>query len=154
MSVAEVKEAHPALAKMAPDESFGLDGQTYGWRDQEPSRSTDYRIIGATDAPDARVVLIHASIKTSGVSPAELQQALLEKWGGIAESERNVSPGRDSFSGRSVDATCDVRVEFKGIGNSDELNADLTLFSMQAKQEWQQRQLERPGSGNAKDLLE
>jgi hypothetical protein len=154
MSVASVKQIYPSISKIKTDPAFGLGGTSYGWRQQESGRSTDFRVIAASDADDARVILINARIKSSGVSPTELQQALLEKWGGIAETERDVAPGQDAFTGRSVEEVCDVRAQFSGRGNTQELNAEITLFSIEAQRRWQQQQLEDAGAGEARELLE
>jgi len=155
MSVGAIKEQFPTMSPVTLDESFGLGGQAYRWQQREASRSTDFRIVADSDADDATVILINARIQSSGITAGQLQSALLEKWGGIAEIERDAPvAGQDTVSGRSVDAACDVRGEFSGSGNADDLRAEVTLFSIQAKQNWQMREQTREDDSAARDILE
>jgi hypothetical protein len=155
MSVADVKEQYPTASRVQTDERLGVSGYAYRWQHREQSRMTDYRVIADAETPEATVLLINARIQASGVSPSELQSALLEKWGGIAESEPGVpSAGKTTISGRSVDESCDVRVEFRGSGNEAETNVEITMFSLQARRSWEQRQTEEGDDNKARELLE
>jgi hypothetical protein len=155
MTLGEVKEAHPAAS---PDRRQGpsdLASHAYSWAQREDSGVTDFTVLLDDETDEAKVVQIRARIQGEGISPQEWHRALLDKWGGIAEiRENDPAAGQTTVEGRSVDDTCDVRVEFRGTGTRNKMSVRVTLTSIQAQADWQRRQVEGEQSSRAKELLE
>jgi hypothetical protein len=155
MSVAQVKEQYNAAAPDSQKQEGQHAGQAYRWQHKDGAQSIDFRVLAAGEGDDASVVEVQATIRGGGISPSQWHTALLQKWGGITEIQRDTpSTGQSTIGGRSIDDTCDARVEFTGTGNAEAMTLEITLVSMAATREWDIQQAEEANRNEARDLLD